>query len=148
MDPDMVWFKRARTFAAIGLLVWAASRAHLPPLAEDRRLLALPVGEGDPIDHLDRRFQSVSSWLPATGIVGYLTPASGETFGGFYVAEYALAPRLIVPGTDAEFVVVPPEAVADNEPAVIGSVSRDSRLQGYLLYRAFDNGMRVFRRVR
>lgn len=144
----MVLFTRARTFAAIALLVWAAHRAHLPPLAEDRRLLRLPAGEGDPIDSLDRRFQSVTAALPHTGVVGYLTPASRETYGGFYVAEYALAPRIIVPGTDAEFVIVPPEAVPDDEPPVVGSGSRDSRLQGFLLYRAFENGVRIFRRVR
>lgn len=144
----MVWFTRARVFAAIALLLWAAQRAHLPPLAEDQRFLALPMGAGDPIDQLDRRYQSVSRWLPAAGVVGYLTPASGEAYGGFYVAEYALAPRIIVPSTDAEFVVLPPEAVADNEPSVIGSASLDSRLQGFLLYRTFDNGVRIFRRVR
>lgn len=144
----MVLFTRARTFAAIALLVWSASRAHLPPLAEDRRLLGMPVTERDPIDPIDRRYQSASAVLPVSGVVGYLTPASRETYGGFYVAEYALAPRIVVPGSDAEFVIVPPEAVAEDEPTAVGAASRDARLEGYLLYRALDNGVRIFRRVR
>lgn len=144
----MVMLTRARTFVAIALLVWSAYRAHLPPLAEDRRLLELPVAERDPIDPIDRRYQSAAAVLPIAGVVGYLTPASRETYGGFYVAEYALAPRLIVPGADAEFVIVPPEAVGEDEPTAVGTVSRDARLQGYLLYRALDNGVRIFRRVR
>lgn len=162
----MVWFTRSRTFAAIALLVWAAYRAYQAPLAEDRRLVGLPARESDPIDAIDRRYQDVTAALPVTGVVGYLTPASGETYGGFYVAEYALTPRIVVPsvpistpsvtpsvtpsapGADAEFVIVPPEALAGDEPVEVGSSSRDPRLQGFLLYRAFESGVRIFRRVR
>lgn len=143
-----VWFTRARTFAAVALLLWTAHRAHVPPLAEDERLLALPVGAADPIDHLDRRYQAVGSWLPLTGTIGYLTPVSGEAYGGLTVARYALAPRLLFPTTDVEYVVVPPEALEVGTSSVVGSASQDSRLQGFLLYRSFDNGVRIFRRVR
>ena len=143
----MVWFTRARAFAAVALLLWTAARAHLPPLAEDLGFLARPT-DADPIDALDRRYQAITAGLPATGVVGYLTPASGETYGGFYVAEYALAPRIVIPGTDAEFVIVPPEAVAADEPSAAGSASQDPRLAGFLLSRAFENGVRIFRRVR
>jgi hypothetical protein len=144
----MMWLTRMRALAAVGLLLWAAYRAHVPPLAEDLRLLSLTVGAADPIDHLDRRYQSVSSWLPVTGVVGYLTPNAGEAYGGISVVRYALAPRQLFPTTDVEFVVVPPEALADGASSVIGTVSDDARLQGFLLYRSFDNGVRIFRRVR
>lgn len=147
----MVWFTRARTFTAIALLIWAAYRAHLPPLQEDLGWLAQPAGAADPIDGLESRFRALGPALPPTGVVGYLAPAANETYGGFYVAEYALTPRIIVPGTDAEFVIVPREALpADEaaETAVVGSASREPRLQGFLLYRGFDSGLRIFRRVR
>ena len=101
-----------------------------------------------PIDPLDRRFQSALSALPASGLVGYLTPTAREAYGGFYVAEYALAPRIVIPNTEPEFVIVPPEAVAPGEPSIVGSPSQDPRLQGFLLYRTFETGVRIFRRVR
>ena len=144
----MMWFDRARTLAAVGLVLWAGYRAHLPAIIEDRRLLALPRGEGDPIDQLDRQFQSLTSWLPARGTVGYLPPLAGEAYGGFYVAEYALAPRIVVPGTDSEFVIVPAEAVPGAHRTSTASISEDPRLEGFLLYREFDTGARIYRRVR
>ena len=143
----MTWFDRARTLGAVGLVLWAGYRAHLPAIVEDRRLVALPRGEGDPIDPLDRQYQALTPWLPAHGTIGYLPPLSGELYGGLFVAEYALAPRIVVPGTGAEFVIVPAEATPSSHP-VTASVSEDPRLEGFRLYRAFDTGARIYRRVR
>jgi len=132
--------------AAVGLVVWAGYRAHIPAVMEDRRLIALPRGEGDPIDPLDRQYQSLIPWLPAHGTIGYLPPLTGEPYGGFLVAEYALAPRIVVPGTGAEFVIVPAATVPDAHPA--SSASEDPRLHGFGLYRTFDTGARIYRRAR
>jgi hypothetical protein len=144
----MMWFKRAGSFAAIACVLWAGYRAHIPAVIEDTQLLALPHGEGDSMDRLDRQFQSLTLWLPARATVGYLQPAAGEAYGGLYVAEYALAPRLVVSNTEPEFVIVPPEAVGEGDRRSGALVSEDPRLRGFLLYRTFESGVRIFRRVR
>ena len=144
----MIWLDRARILAAVGLVLWAGYRAHIPAITTDRRLMTLPPSEGDPIEHLDRQFQSLIPWLPDHGTVGYLPPPGGEAYGGFFVAEYALAPRIVVPGANAEFVIVPAELVPGADRASNAPLNEDSRLPGFLLYREVETGARVYRRVR
>ena len=143
-----MWLDRARTLAAVGLLLWAGSRAHIPAITADRRLRALPPGEGDPIDRFDRQFQSLIPWLPVHGPVGYLPPVGGDPYGGFYVAEYALAPRIVIPGAGPDFVIVPAETEPGAHRASAAPNGEDPRLPGFVLYREAETGARVYRRVR
>jgi hypothetical protein len=149
MPSRLTGHRLVRMVVAVAFLLWCGIHAHLPSVVEDWGRLRLPTGVADPIDGLDRRYRALAAWLPARGRVGYLQPAAGgasEAFGGLFVAEYALAPRLVIPGTAAEFVIVPPESAINGEDRTTVLRSADSRLGGFVLYRAFENGVRIFRR--
>lgn len=104
----------------------------------------------DEISLYESRFEGVRSLLPARGIVGYLgrpepkegTPRPAKAaallhFRRYLLAQYALAPLLLVPSTEPELVIgnfdtlpVPPA------PA------------GFRVLREFGNGVVLFRRSR
>jgi hypothetical protein len=137
------------TCAATAIVAWVGFRAHMPALLEDWRHVHAPVSSSDVVDLHDRMYRSLIPWLPASGRVGYLQPAdwpSPLAVQRFYLAEYALAPRLVALGTDAEFVIVTQEAMArgDGERAS----PPDKRLDGFLPVRSFESGIHIFRRIR
>ena len=87
--------------------------------------------------------------LPARGVVGYLQPDDWPAAGAqrrFYLAEYSLTPRIVVMGTAPDFLIVVPEASIEGNDS--GTVSRDPRLADFALLRRFNNGLRVFRRIK
>jgi len=95
----------------------------------------------DEISANDLRFDGVRSLLPARGVVGYLgSPApEGATallhFRRYLLAQYALAPVLLIETTDPEFVVgnFEPGAAAPAQP-------------GFAVVRDFGDGLVLFRR--
>jgi hypothetical protein len=80
--------------------------------------------------------------LPPAGDVGYLDRyenAGDETVvRARYAAQYALAPRVLLPRVGAEFLIV-----ADDTARPGG----DPRLDGYFLVAATPAGHRLFRRL-
>ncbi len=50
-------------------------------------------------------------------------------------------------GTEPEFVIVVPEASAQGGESH-GAASTDARLADFVLFERFDNGLRIFRRVK
>lgn len=135
--------------AAAALLVGAGVAANLPRLHADWRFLAEAEARSDLVTQEDATFQTLAPWLPPRGRIGYLEPADWPgTFAvrRFYLAEYSPTPRILVIGAGPEFLVAVPEARLDPEPRP-GETSRDPRLSGYVLFRRFDNGMRIFRRL-
>lgn len=139
----------AGTCAATATVAWIGFHAHMPALLADWRHVRAPGSPPDVIELHDRMYRSLIPWLPASGRVGYLQPAdwpSHQAIQRFYLAEYALAPRLVALGTDADFVIVTPEARTrgGGENASLP----DTRLDGFWRVRSFESGIHLFRRVR
>ena len=130
---------RTRVLLAVLLLASLGLRGSVLSIATDRQFLAKNPGP-DLISREAARYQVLVASLPGSGTVGYLLEEAPSSYASllFMLAQYALTPRLVVLGTGADYVIVPPEAgVADDDP----------RLRGFILYERFPNGMRVFRRA-
>lgn len=91
------------------------------------------------------RFADAARLLPASGRIGYLGDAPRDLVEmaldpatGLYLAQHALAPRILVPGSDAAWVLCnfhdPAECAARREGL------------GLELVRAFGSGVAVLRR--
>jgi len=98
--------------------------------------------EADPVKALDEEFRAVAAALPPRGAIGYLDlydeRGSAASLRMRHVAQYALAPRVIVFKVGPEFLIVPRGAVASD---------RDPRLDGFHPIATFRSGHRVFRRL-
>lgn len=143
-------FERGRRVLATALLLCAGLAANTPPFLADRSARTTRGNDTDVITQESKRYEPLVFWLPPQGTIGYLQPDDWPTPRAqrrFYLAEYALTPRAVVMSTAPEFVIVVPEAsVAGGE--VRGTASQDARLAGHVLYQRFDNGLRIFRRLR
>lgn len=132
------WARLRVGIALLLVLLYAgASTARWLQRATARSARAAP----DEISANDLRFDELRSLLPARGMVGYLgDPApEGATallhFRRYLLAQYALAPVLLLETTDPEFVVgnFDPGAAAPAPP-------------GFAIVRDFGNGLVLFRR--
>jgi hypothetical protein len=115
----------------------------------DRRAATARGVQPDAVTEDGRRYDALARWLPARGTIGYLQPAdwpSADAQRRFYLAEYALAPRVIVMSTAPEFVIVTPEASAG--PDALNSTATDPRLPDHVVYSHSSDGLRVFRRLK
>ena len=86
----------------------------------------------------DRINQQLTSYLPATGRVGFVNVTAGDATRARFFLQYSLAPRLVVPSLDEEFVVeygVPGDATG---------LGRDTR---FALVKEVAYDLRLFRRV-
>lgn len=75
----------------------------------------------DPITRDEHRFDGLRDSLPARGVIGYIGSAQPDTFTTedfrrFLLAEYALAPRILVHDTVPELVIA--NFPADSAPAL------------------------------
>ena len=86
----------------------------------------------------DRANQALASVLPATGVVGFLNASTGDATRARYFLQYSLAPRLLVPSIDQEFVI------EYGVPSATTGLSRDAR---FALVKEFAQDLRVFRRI-
>jgi hypothetical protein len=133
---------RTRLGLALVLLYALASGAAWLKLAATGR------STPDEISTYERRFQEVRAALPARGVVGYLgrtdpaggTPAERDAsslldFRRYLLAQYALAPLVLIESTEPDFVV--------------GNFDRGmapSTPPGFRIERDFGNGLVLFRR--
>jgi hypothetical protein len=141
------WRLLGITFATT-LIVGLGVQANLGPALADWTRIGTPRLQDVPGEQ-DRLYRSLVVSLPASGRIGYLLPADwpdSVAVARFYLASYALTPRLIVLGTDPEFVIVTPEASIPGDQDPSSLTSTDPRLAGFVLVRRFDNGVRIFRR--
>jgi hypothetical protein len=94
----------------------------------------------DPITVIDQRFEPLRKILPRHGRVGYLSNVVGEDFsvGSIYSARYALAPLVLVEGSDTPLVIANFH-FRDND-------SEKLHLKGYSLIRNFGNGLFLFKK--
>ena len=100
------------------------------------------VGRGpDPVAAIETEFRTLSRALPPAVPVGFLRYDSDDDRADrvmtYYVAQYALAPRLVEKRTDLEFLLVAPDAVRPGE---------DARLDGFVPVAASKEGYRVYQR--
>ena len=135
---------RTRLGLAVVLLYALASGAAWLKLAASAAGRSTP----DEISNYERRFQGVRAALPARGVVGYLgrtdsaghTPAEREAsslrdFKRYLLAQYALAPVVLIESTEPDFVL-----------GNFDSARPASTPGGFRIERDFGNGLVVFRR--
>ncbi|MBA3496247.1 MAG: hypothetical protein H0T86_04005 [Gemmatimonadales bacterium] len=96
----------------------------------------------DPITTYERRFRELRHALPSRGVIGYTSGVqpevfSSEDFRRFVLAEYSLAPLLVLNDTAPELVVgnFAPDSVPGRPPP------------GFQLVRDFGRGIWLLRRA-
>jgi hypothetical protein len=94
----------------------------------------------DPVTALDTEFRTLASVLPPLGEVGFLRydvdDDRADRVMAYYVAQYTLAPRLVLKRTDLEFLIVAADAVRPGiDERLAGFVPIASSREGYLVYR-------------
>ena len=135
---------RTRLALALVLLYALASGAAWLKLAASATGRSAP----DEISTYERRLQQVRAALPARGVVGYLgradtagrTPAERDAsslldFKRYLLAQYALAPVVLIESTEPDFVV-----------GNFGPWRAPSTPAGFRIERDFGNGLVLFRR--
>lgn len=145
-------FGRTRICLAAASVLTVGLFSEVAPVRADWRAFVAQGHQPDLITRDLQRYAPLLSQLPPQGTVGYLPPDDWPTADAvrrFYLAEYALTPRVVVIGTtlpSVQFVIVGPEASLEGG-GTPGRSSPDRRLTDFALYRYFDNGVRVFRRL-
>ncbi|HTU23554.1 MAG TPA: hypothetical protein VMG10_36295 [Gemmataceae bacterium] len=84
------------------------------------------------------RYRGLDEVLPHSGVVGYVTddPDGPEATRSYYLAQYVLAPRILIQGDHSRFVLV------DDSP---GRPAR-AAMSGRRLLCDFGNGVRLYAR--
>jgi len=129
---------RAVKVGAVMLLVGSALLANLANLADLRRVNPAP---NDEMARRDRRLEPLRNALPSRGTVGYVSDAkdAADLQMRLMLAEFALAPLILVPGVDRDTIV---GDFADADAARMG---RELHLT---VIRDFGNGVVLFARPR
>jgi hypothetical protein len=81
----------------------------------------------------DQRFAALMAALPERGVIGYVGPPGDFGLPDYYLAQYALAPRVVERST--------------NHPLVVGNFPASSQVispEGLQLVRDFGNGVLLF----
>ena len=98
----------------------------------------------DQISQMRAAYRQLTTYLPASGEIGFLMTTDNQTFNSanYYVAQYALAPRVVVLpiGSHVRFVIT-----GVNAPP---GIDRMPVLEGFELVGLRDMGVRVFRRAK
>lgn len=136
---------RTRLGLALVLLYALVSGAAWVKLAAGATGRSAP----DEISTYERRFQELRAALPARGVVGYLghpdpaggTPAERDAssllhFKRYLLAQYALAPVVLIESTEPDFVV------GNFDPGTAPSTPT-----GFRIERDFGNGLVLLRRT-
>jgi hypothetical protein len=134
---------------AVAFLLGITANAELPSIRSDWRRIR--EARPDAVTRDEEQFRSLIAFLPTRGRIGYLQPPDwpgAAAVRRFYVAQYALAPRLIVMHTEPEIVIVTPRASGASGATRGASVLSDPRLAGFQLAARSATGVRLFRRVK
>jgi hypothetical protein len=134
---------------AAAFLVLIGVNSDVSPLRAD--WLRLTSARADPIAEQDREYRALVPSLPRNGRIGYRQPPdwpSVDATRKFYLAEYALTPRIVVMDTGPEFVIANPDSRTDADKRAATRDGSDPQLAGFALYWKTDGGPEIFRRVR
>ena len=119
----------------------AAAACAVLALAYSAAAVRSPVENDETIQALEAELRELASVLPRRGRVGYLEHptrrADADVVRTFHVAQYALAPRVLVPNIEPSFVIV----IRDH------AMPGDLRLNGLRLFAEVLGGHRVFVRA-
>ena len=118
--------------AAVVVLAWALLSATAAWRSAAER-------SSDIVTALEAEFRSWERILPPSGAVGFLEYAIDDDRADrvmvYYVAQYALAPRLVEKRTDREFLIVARDALrAGEDQRIAGFVPVASTREGHRLY--------------
>lgn len=96
----------------------------------------------NPVARLDAEFSALAAYLPPRGVIGFLEryedAGSEDAARTWYVAQYALSPRVVVSRLGPEFLIVARGAAhPDGDP----------RLEGYVHVTTVPGGHQLFRRL-
>jgi hypothetical protein len=120
--------------AAVVVLAWALLSATAAWRSAVER-------SSDIVTALEAEFRSWERILPPSGAVGFLEYAIADDRADrvmvYYVAQYALAPRLVEKRTDLEFLIVARDALRAGE---------DQRLTGFVPVASTREGHRLYQR--
>ncbi len=126
--------KRLRFNVGAAVLVLFAVVSLGMAVLEEWRVARPRVGT-DPISHYDRVFSSLAPYLPPDGEVGLVIDVfprnSVEWTRSLQVAQYALAPRIVIDGVQGPFVIVLQDRLPLTQSdgmrsyAVVGRFSKD-----------------------
>jgi hypothetical protein len=128
-----VSFSLPRAVCAV-VLVWSVVSAAAA--CRDAAMRA-----SNPVAALEAEFRTLAPALPSSGEVGFLRydvdDDRADRVMVYYVAQYALVPRLVLKRTDLEFLIVARDAV---RPGI------DERLAGFVPVASSREGHRVYQR--
>jgi hypothetical protein len=140
----MPWGDSVRTVLAALFLLAVAVPRYLARVRQERATVAAAPG-ADVASRAQRSFDALKPFVPVSGRIGYLEPRdwpSQDAVLWFYLAEYVLTPRIVIFGTNAEWVIAVPQTGTRPD-----STEEDPRLKGFVLSHRFDDGVLLFRRV-
>jgi hypothetical protein len=119
----------------------AAAACAVLALAYSGAAVLSPVDNDRTIPALEAELRPLARVLPRSGRIGYLEHstrrADADVGRTFYVAQYTLAPRVLVPNLEPRFVIVIRDHAAPGDP----------RLNGHRLFAEVPGGHRVFVRT-
>ena len=132
-------FLRSRTFWVRAILAGlVASNAYV--LVESIQVHLRTRQVVDPVTVVDSTLARMLDHLPPRGVIGYLKSeydsSNAADLREFVRVQYALAPRILVPGTEPDFVV----AVARAEMPPVPD--------GFVVETAFSGRVALYRRAR
>jgi hypothetical protein len=137
-------FFRSRSFwlrAVLASFVLLSSLVFAVRGRNEVRILRTPNYK-EPVTAVDQAFVRALPHLPPHGHVGYLKPgfswANAGDLAAFYQAQYAIAPRVVVAGTQPD-VVIAVARDADGLPEVP---------EGFEAYQTLDGRLALYRRIR
>lgn len=101
----------------------------------------LPDPRPDAVAHLMAAFGGAIEFLPTSGTIGYVGPQDPTVSDGEvrFIAQYALAPRLIVDDLSDQ-------RAAISRPGLASEVHQAMLTQGWVVTRELPGGIRIYRR--
>jgi hypothetical protein len=135
--------RRALTVLALPILL-ASAWGSIQPIRDNAHVWSrLRERHREPSDIVwDRYYRQLLPYLPERGAVGLVQVAAHGAPARereYYFLQYALAPRLVVPGADQEFVI----AYGPAGPAA--ALLPESK---FILVRSFHDDFALYRRTR
>ena len=123
--------------AGIGIVAVAAVLVSADSLQLSSQLQQDPWS----VDAAVQRFQPAAARLPATGAIGYISDLAVNS-AAFLTAQYALAPRLLVPVGNAE----PEQAIGNfSKPSDYAGIGAKA---GYRVEADLGNGVILYRKTK